>query len=86
MNTPTSKPTTKTKMLERINSGKFCTVKFRKKDGSIRIMKGRTGVKKYLKPGAKSSNIDAKGLGLVTFYELNNGYRSFYAKDLISVK
>lgn len=34
-------------------AGKFFSVKFQKKDGTLRTMLCRTGVKKYLNPNAK---------------------------------
>lgn len=37
--------------LEALNSGKFLTVQWVKKDGAVRTVSARAGVKKYLKGG-----------------------------------
>jgi hypothetical protein len=67
-------------LLEKINllSGRFFTVEFIKKDGTIRKMNCRTGVKKYLSNNGKqiklSSPIDN---GILRVYDIHaKGYRS----------
>lgn len=67
-------------LLEKINllNGLFFTVEFIKKDGTIRKMNCRTGVKKYLSNNGKqiklSSPIDN---GILRVYDIHaKGYRS----------
>lgn len=66
--------------LEKIlNSGKFCTVTFIKKDGSTRVINGRMGVKKHLRGGKRTSSESE----YIMFYDVvNKGYRNV-AKDSI---
>jgi hypothetical protein len=66
---------TKSKAKEIIEQtkGRFMTIKFVKKDATIRTMNCRLGVKKYLHGG--KSNVDQNDY--VTVYDLNaKGYRS----------
>lgn len=70
----------RTEILEKINllNGLFFTVEFIKKDGTIRKMNCRTGVKKYLSNNGKkiklSSPIDN---GILRVYDIHaKGYRS----------
>lgn len=71
--------------LQIINSGKFCTVTFatRGKD-SIRVMNGRTGVKKNIKGNAPYRAADH---GLIRFYEngSNGGYKSIPIERILNV-
>lgn len=65
------------------SKGKFFTVEFTKKDGSIRILTGRLGVKKYLKGG--ESNLDADKY--ITVFEMSTKqYRAINRDTIISVK
>ena len=60
-----------------LNQGKFFTVEFIKKDGTLRRMNCRTGVKKYLsKNGRKIQTIPPTENGILRVYDLKNGYRS----------
>ncbi len=79
---------------EIIHTGKFVTVTFRKRDESIRVMNGRTGVAKYVKGEAgKGRAYDFDEHGIVNLYETKNEaeepsakYRSVRLASLISVK
>lgn len=61
------------------SNGKFLTVTFKKKDGSIRVMNCRLGVTKHLKGGASTLNPEK----YITVYDMQSkGYRAI-AKDAI---
>jgi hypothetical protein len=65
-------------------NGKFFQVVFTKKDGSERVLNGRTGVRKHLKGG--QSTISANP-SLVSVYDVQaQGYRCFDADRVISLK
>jgi hypothetical protein len=66
---------------------RFFTVEFLKKDGTIRRMNCRTGVKKHLANNGKgTSKLRPVTPGLVTVYDVQSkGYRSFYINRLISL-
>ena len=59
----------KAKVLDEINEnkGKFFSCEFTKKDGSIRKMHGRTGVKKCLKGGV--NKVQKKSNSLLTVWD-----------------
>lgn len=62
---------------------RFFTVEFLKKDGTIRRMNCRTGVKKHL---TGNGTPRPQKPGLVTVYDVQaKGYRSFYIGKLISL-
>jgi len=73
--------------LKNIVGNRFFHVTFKKKDGTIREMTCRTGVKKYVKGNGKPIND-----GRVGVYEVNTNrkgaaaYRSFYPESVISLK
>jgi hypothetical protein len=50
------------KRLIKATNGKFFTVTFIKKDGSVRVMNARLGVKAYLKGGELPYDAESKGL------------------------
>lgn len=56
-------------LLKSLN-GRFFTVVFTKKDGTVRQMNCRTGVKKHLRGGAKKSS------GFIAFDLKARGYRT----------
>lgn len=61
------------------SNGKFLTVTFKKKDGSIRVMNCRLGVTKHLKGGVSTLNPEK----YITVYDMQSkGYRAI-AKDAI---
>ena len=65
------------------SGGKFVTVTFTKKDGSLRTLTGRMGVTKHLKGGVSTLNADQ----YVTIYDIqNNGYRAVNRSTIQSVK
>jgi len=64
-----------------IESGRFVTVEFIKKDGSIGHVHGRTGVKKHTKGGVRTSS-DTE---YIMFYDIHKGYRNVNRNTIISV-
>ena len=65
-------------------NGKIFSVSFIKKDGSIRNMTCRKGVKKYLKGGKNTVSHISK---YVTIYSINDkGYRNINTNTLKQVK
>jgi hypothetical protein len=64
--------------------GKFHTVLFIKKDGTLRTMNCRNGVTKYLKGGSLNYNRTDKGL-LGTWDTVAKGYRSINVKAIVAV-
>jgi hypothetical protein len=64
------------------SEGKFMTVTFVKKDGTIRVLNGRLGVTKYLKGG--KSTLDPNKY--VTLYDVQSkDYRAVNRDTIISV-
>jgi hypothetical protein len=68
-------------ILENTN-GKFFTVEFVKKDGSIRKMNARLGVKKHLRGG--ECTLDREKF-LIVFDMQSNGYRAINRESILSV-
>lgn len=69
----------------KVVGSKFFTVKFKKKDGTTRILNGKLGVKKHLKGGEKK--YDASSLGYITVYDAKNkGYRTLNLATLQELK
>lgn len=70
----------RTEILEKINllNGLFFTVEFIKKDGTIRKMNCRTGVKKYLSNNGKQIKLTSPiDNGILRVYDIHSkGYRS----------
>jgi hypothetical protein len=64
------------------SNGKFITVAFIKKDGTVRNLNGRIGVTKHLKGGVSTVNTDKY---LVVYDTLNAGYRSVNKDTIVSV-
>jgi len=63
------------------NKGKIFSVRFIKKDGTVRFMKCRTGVISNLKGG--QLNYDAEAKGLKSVFDLAcNGYRMINANTV----
>jgi len=64
------------------SNGKFVTVTFTKKDGTIRVLNGRLGVKKHLKGGTNTLNPEQ----YITIYDVaNKGYRAINRATIKSV-
>lgn len=65
------------------SNGKIMTVKFIKKDGSLRVMNCRLGVTKHLKGGCSTLNPDK----FITVYDLKSeGYRAIDKDSILDVK
>ena len=63
-------------------NGTFVTVTFIKKDGTIRVLNGRTGVKKYVVGGGKPSPDN-----IIKIFDVSAiGYRSFDVSRVLSIK
>ncbi len=72
------------KVLKKIIGNQFFTATFIKKNGEIRIMNCRLGVKKHLKGGELS--YDAEKLNhLIVFDVVKKAYRSINLNTLISI-
>jgi hypothetical protein len=70
---------------KKIVGGKIFTVKFTKKDGSIRTLNGRLGVKRHLRGGKIRYNASEKNNVIV--YDLKNkGYRTLNLSSLELLK
>jgi hypothetical protein len=64
------------------SNGKIMTVKFIKKDGSLRVMNCRLGVTKHLKGGCSTLNPDK----FITVYDLKSeGYRAIDKESILEV-
>jgi hypothetical protein len=67
------------------NEGKLFSVTFEKKDGSLRTMTARLGVRKYLTGGG--SKFDAESLGMVRVFSMRDkGYRTVTAEKITRIK
>lgn len=64
------------------SAGKFITVTFLKKDGTIRKLNGRTGVVKHLKGGVSTVNTDKY---FVLFDTVAQGYRCVNKDTILGV-
>jgi hypothetical protein len=73
------------KQMIKATKGKFFTVTFIKKDGTVRVMNARLGVKAYLKGGELLYNPDEKGL--IPVYDMkNSGYRMINVNTITKLK
>lgn len=69
-----------------IKSKKFFSAEFIKKDGSIRYIYGRSGVKKYLKPNAKPQAYKPGEMGYLTVWDMKKKeYRLINSQTLIKI-
>lgn len=65
------------------SNGKIMTIKFLKKDGSLRVMNCRLGVTKHLKGGTSTLDPDK----FITVYDLKSeGYRAINKESILDVK
>lgn len=64
------------------SNGKFVSVTFIKKDGTARVLNGRTGVTKHLKGGTSTVNTDQY---MVVYDNVAQGYRSVNKDTIVSV-
>jgi len=62
----------KTNAIAVMKSGKFFSAEFTKKDGTIRTINGRCGVKKYISqnPDKKKQTANVRELGYMPVYDL----------------
>ena len=74
---------TELRNFEDVVANEFFTVKYVKKDGTIRTLNGRLGVVKHLKNPVGQQYVPPNGC--VTMYELNKGYRTLRLNQIISV-
>jgi hypothetical protein len=69
-----------------IKSGRFFSCSFEKKDGSVRYLLGRSGVKKHLRPNAKPQSYNPLEMGYLSVYDLQSkDYRLVNLQTLISI-
>lgn len=68
-----------------LKNGRIFSVKFVKKDGSIRSMIARTGVKKHLKGGELKYSPEANNKLIVWSFD-SKGYRTINTDSLVYVK
>lgn len=67
------------------SNGKIFSVDFIKKDGTLRKMRARTGVKKYLKGGKQAYN--PTEYGLVNVFDMDaKDYRSIRVDNVVRIK
>lgn len=64
------------------SKGKFISVSFHKKDGTLRVMNCRTGVIKHLKGGQCTLNRDQY---LIVYDLIKKGYRAINKESIVSV-
>jgi hypothetical protein len=69
-----------------IKSSRFFSAEFTKKDGTVRYIRGRAGVKKYLKPNAKPQVYKPSEMGYLTIWDMvKKEYRLINSQTLIKV-
>jgi len=67
------------------DEGKLFSVTFKKKNGSLRTMTARLGVRKYLTGGG--SKFDAEANGMVRVFSMGDlGYRTVTAEKIVRLK
>ena len=66
-----------------LKSGRFISVSFIKKDGTLSKVAGRMGVTKYLR-GGKSTV--AKHKEYITIFDLHRGYRNVNLNNIVTIK
>jgi len=72
-------------LVKTIGENQFCSITFTKKNGEVRRLVGRLGVKRHLK--GKGKNYSDEDKGLVTVFDTQKGeYRSIRANSILSVK
>lgn len=70
---------------EMVADGKIFTVEFIKKDGTLRKMNARLGVKKHLKGGTLAFDPSERNL-LPVFDMQKEGYRMINASTILTIK
>ena len=74
-----------TEFKEMVADGKIFTVEFIKKDGTLRKMNARVGVKKHLKGGTLAFDPSERNL-LPVFDMQKEGYRMINASTILNIK
>lgn len=70
-----------------LTGGRFFTVVFRKKDGTIRRMNCRTGVKRYVKGADVPDGHVSKRDDMLVVYDVKaNGYRCLSRDSVIAIR
>jgi len=64
-----------------IENGKICKVEFIKKDGSVGVVHGRTGVHRHARGGTRTSSDDQ----YIMFYDFDKGYRNVNRRSITKV-
>jgi len=74
------------KVIDVINQsrGRICSVRFIKKDGSVRKMVFRKGVSKGVK--GKGLKYDPSSVGNMVVFEMNNGFRTINCNSVLELK
>ena len=69
-----------------IKSKKFFSAEFIKKDGTVRFIYGRSGVKKHLKPNAKPQSYKPSEMGYLTIWDMGKKeYRLINSQTIIKI-
>lgn len=69
-----------------IKSKKFFSAEFIKKDGTVRFIYGRSGVKKHLKPNAKPQVYKPSEMGYLTIWDMQKKeYRLINSQTIIKI-
>jgi len=72
--------------IEIIKSKRFFSAEFIKKDGSVRYIRGRYGVKKYLKPNAKPQVYNPSERGYLTIWDMaKKEYRLLNTQTIVKL-
>ena len=74
------------KVIDVINQsrGRICSVRFIKKDGSVRKMVFRKGVSKGVK--GKGLSYKPESVGNMVVFEMNNGFRTINCNSVLELK
>lgn len=76
----------KKQAIQIIKSGLFFSAEFIKKDGSVRTIRARSGVKKYLRPNAKPCTYNPGELGYARVWDIEiKDYRLINLQTLTKV-
>jgi hypothetical protein len=69
-----------------IKSKKFFSAEFIKKDGTVRYIYGRSGVKKHLKPNARPQSYKPSEMGYLTIWDMGKKeYRLINSQTIIKI-
>lgn len=69
------------KLIKELESGRIHHIEFIKKDGSVGSVQGRTGVKKHLRGGVRTSD----PAQYLMIYDFKKGYRNVNIDTIIRV-